>query len=147
MTVSCKILKITKLYYNGGFLMSVKIFKCMHCGNIIEMVEDKGVPVVCCGEKMTELVPGTSDGAAEKHVPVVTVSGNKVTVSVGSDTHPMTDEHLISWIILETENGCQRKYLNSSDAPEASFVLADGESAVAAYEYCNLHGLWKADIK
>lgn len=127
--------------------MSVKIFKCMHCGNIIEMVEDKGVPVVCCGEKMTELVPGTSDGAAEKHVPVVTVSGNKVTVNVGSDAHPMTDEHLISWIILETKNGCQRKYLSSADAPEASFMLADGEKAVAAYEYCNLHGLWKADIK
>lgn len=127
--------------------MSVKIFKCMHCGNIIEMVEDKGVPVVCCGEKMTELVPATSDGAAEKHVPVVTVSGNKVTVNVGSDAHPMTDEHLISWIILETENGCQRKHLSSADAPEASFMLADGEKAIAAYEYCNLHGLWKADIK
>lgn len=127
--------------------MSVKIFKCMHCGNIIEMVEDKGVPVVCCGEKMTELVPGTSDGAAEKHVPVVTVSGNKVTVNVGSDAHPMTDEHLISWIILETENGCQRKHLSSADAPEASFMLTDGEKAIAAYEYCNLHGLWKADIK
>ena len=127
--------------------MSVKIFKCMHCGNIIEMVEDKGVPVVCCGEKMTELVPGTSDGAAEKHVPVDTVSGNKVTVNVGSDAHPMTDEHLISWIILETENGCQRKHLSSADAPEASFMLADGEKAIAAYEYCNLHGLWKADIK
>ena len=127
--------------------MSVKIFKCMHCGNILEMVEDKGVPVVCCGEKMTELVPGTSDGAAEKHVPVVTVSGNKVTVNVGSDAHPMTDEHLISWIILETEDGCQRKHLSSADAPEASFMLADGEKAIAAYEYCNLHGLWKADIK
>ena len=127
--------------------MSVKIFKCMHCGNIIEMVEDKGVPVVCCGEKMTELVPGTSDGAAEKHVPVVTVSGNKVTVNVGSDAHPMTDEHLISWIILETENSCQRKHLSSADAPEASFMLADGAKAIAAYEYCNLHGLWKADIK
>ena len=127
--------------------MSVKIFKCMHCGNIIEMVEDKGVPVVCCGEKMTELVPGTSDGAAEKHVPVVTVSGNKVTVNVGSDAHPMTDEHLISWIILEAEDGCQRKHLSSADAPEASFMLADGEKAIAAYEYCNLHGLWKADIK
>ena len=127
--------------------MSVKIFNCMHCGNIIEMVEDKGVPVVCCGEKMTELVPGTSDGAAEKHVPVVTVSGNKVTVNVGSDAHPMTDEHLISWIILETEDGCQRKHLSSADAPEASFMLADGEKAIAAYEYCNLHGLWKADIK
>ena len=126
--------------------MSVKIFKCMHCGNIIEMVEDKGVPVVCCGEKMTELVPGTSDGAAEKHVPVVTVSGNKVTVNVGSDAHPMTDEHLSSWIILETEDGCQRKHLSSADAPEASFMLADGEKAIAAYEYCNLHGLWKADI-
>ena len=125
--------------------MSVKIFKCMHCGNIIEMVEDKGVPVVCCGEKMTELVPGTSDGAAEKHVPVVTVSGNKVTVNVGSDAHPMTDEHLISWIILETEDGCQRKHLSSADAPEASFMLADGEKAIAAYEYCNLHGLWKAE--
>ena len=127
--------------------MKTRIFKCMHCGNIVEMIEDKGVPIVCCGEKMTELIPGESDGATEKHVPVVSRTDNKVTVRVGSVDHPMLEEHHIAWIILETDKGCQRKYLDHTGEPEAVFLLADGEKAVAAYEYCNIHGLWKADIK
>ncbi len=123
-----------------------KLFKCMHCGNIVEMVEDKGVPVVCCGEKMTELTPNTTDAATEKHVPVVTVDGNMVTVSVGSTNHPMMEEHHIAFIILETNLGTQKKFLDPTGKPEATFMLQDGEKAVAAYEYCNLHGFWKATV-
>ena len=108
------------------------------------MVKDSGVNVVCCGQKMTELIPGTSDGAHEKHVPVVTVDGNKVSVAVGAVDHPMLDVHFIEWIAIETSAGAQRKVLKPGDAPKAEFVLAEGETFVAAYAYCNLHGLWKA---
>jgi superoxide reductase len=101
--------------------------------------------MVCCGEQMTELVPNTVDAAKEKHVPVIKVDGKKVTVKVGSVPHPMTEEHLIKWIYLQTEGGAQRKCLNAGDAPEATFMLTEGDKPVAAYEYCNLHGLWKAD--
>lgn len=124
----------------------VKLFKCAHCGNIIEMVEDKGVKVVCCGEPMQLLDPNTTDAATEKHVPVVESDGNKVVVKVGSVEHPMLEEHHISFIILETDKGVQKKYLDPAGKPEAEFVLADGEKAAAAYEYCNLHGFWKAAL-
>ncbi len=124
----------------------VKLYRCAHCGNIVEMVEDKGVKVVCCGEPMQLLNPNTTDAATEKHVPVVEADGNKVVVKVGSVEHPMTEEHHISFIILETDKGVQKKYLNPTGKPEAEFVLADGEKAVAAYEYCNLHGFWKAAL-
>ena len=124
----------------------VRFFVCKHCKNIITMVEDKGVPVVCCGEKMTELVPNTTDAAGEKHVPVVSVEGSKVTVKVGEVTHPMLEEHHIAWVVLETDKGSQMKYLPHTGEPEAAFVLAEGEKAVAAYEYCNLHGLWKKEL-
>lgn len=118
----------------------------MHCGNIVEMVEDKKVPVVCCGEKMTELNPNTTDAALEKHVPEVEVNGNVVTVKVGSAAHPMTEEHHIAFIYLETDKGVQKKYLDHTGAPEAVFALAGGEKPVAAYEYCNLHGFWKKEL-
>ena len=93
---------------------------------------------------MQELVPGTVDAAAEKHVPVVKKDGNKVTVSVGSVTHPMLEEHSIQFIAVETKQGSQIKYLKPNEAPEAVFAIADGDEFVAAYEYCNLHGLWKS---
>lgn len=124
--------------------MSVKFFKCSHCGNIITFVENKGVPVVCCGDKMEELKANTTDAATEKHVPAVEVSGDKVKVQVGSTIHPMTEEHSIQWIYLETEKGGQLRHLTPSDEPKAEFALA-GDKAIAVYEYCNLHGLWKAD--
>lgn len=124
----------------------MKFFKCGHCGNVIEFLTNTGVPVMCCGQKMEELIPGTSDGAAEKHVPVVEVEGNKVTVKIGEVEHPMVDAHYIEWIVLETRKGAQKVYLQPGRTPVAEFVLADGDEAVAAYEYCNLHGLWKADI-
>ena len=124
----------------------VKLYKCNHCGNIVAMVEDKGVNPMCCGELMTLLNPNTTDAATEKHVPVVEAEGNKVTVKVGSVAHPMMEEHHIAFIILETNQGMQIKHLDHTGAPEAVFALAEGEEAVAAYEYCNLHGFWKAAL-
>ena len=121
----------------------MKYFVCEHCGNIVEMVNDSGVPVVCCGEKMKELVPGSVDAAVEKHVPVVTEDGDKVKVFVGEVEHPMVEEHYIGWIAIETIEGMQRKYLKAGEKPEAVFALADGDKLVAAYAWCNIHGLWK----
>ena len=121
----------------------MKFYICAHCGNIIAYVKDSGVPVMCCGQKMQEIVPGTTDAAAEKHVPVISVSGNTVTVKVGEVEHPMAAEHYIEWIALETKTGNQRKQLKPGDKPEAGFALVDGDEAIDAYAYCNLHSLWK----
>lgn len=126
--------------------MSVKKFYvCKHCGNLVAVVNDSKVPMVCCGTKMEELVANTTDVAQEKHVPVVTVKCKTVTVNVGEVTHPMTAEHNIAWIYLETTKGGQYKVLDPEEAPEAVFKLGD-EKAVAAYAYCNLHGLWKKEL-
>ena len=127
--------------------MTNKFYLCKHCGNIIQKVEDAGVPVVCCGTPMTELVPNTTEAAFEKHLPVVTIQGNTVKVEVGSVEHPMSEAHLISWIALETKRGWMRVHLKHTDKPVAYFTLEDGDEAVAAYEYCNLHGFWKTEIK
>ena len=124
--------------------MEQKFYICAHCGNIIAFVKNSGVPVMCCGEKMQEIIPGTVDASLEKHVPVYTVEGNKVCVKVGAVTHPMQEEHYIQWISLQTKQGNQRKVLKPTDAPEACFCLCDGDEVEAVYEYCNLHGLWKA---
>lgn len=124
--------------------MELKFLKCEHCGNIVEMIEDKGVPVVCCGQRMTELVAGTSDGAREKHVPVYEVNGSTVLVKIGEVAHPMIPEHYIEWIVLQTKNGVQRRKLKPGEKPEAIFALCEGDEVVAVYAYCNLHGLWKA---
>ena len=124
----------------------MKVLKCMTCGNIVTVLNEGGGTITCCGSNMTELVPNTSDGAGEKHVPVVTVDGSKVSVAVGSVEHPMLDAHYIQWVALETDKGVQIKKLKPGEKPFAEFVLAEGEKAVAAYEYCNLHGLLKTDI-
>ena len=123
-----------------------KFYLCEHCKNLVGMIDNKGVPVMCCGHKMTPLVPNTTEAAGEKHLPVVEVEGNRVTVTVGSVLHPMSQEHSIVWIYLETTNGGQRKNLSFDGEPKAEFVLSEGEKAVAAYAYCNLHGLWKTEI-
>ena len=122
----------------------MKFYNCSHCGNIIAYVDAKGPKVICCGEEMNELVPKTADSAVEKHVPVVEVEGNLVKVTVGSTLHPMAEEHFIQWIALETEQGNQRKTLKPGQEPTVTFALTPGDKVVAAYEYCNLHGLWKA---
>ena len=110
----------------------MKFYICEHCGNIITFMRNAGVPVMCCGQKMTELVPGTSDGAVEKHVPAVSVEGQKVVVKVGEAEHPMLEAHYIQWIALETESGVQIKNLKPGEKPEAVFLLPEGEKAVAA---------------
>ena len=103
--------------------MEPKFFKCAHCGQIITLVKATGVPVICCGEKMGELVPNTVDAAKEKHVPVYEVKDGVVNVTVGSVEHPMTAEHYIEFIVLATKNGVQRKDLKPGDAPKAAFAL------------------------
>lgn len=123
----------------------VKVFQCKKCGNMFDTVIDGKVTPVCCGEPMTQLDPNTTDAAGEKHVPVIEQDGNKVVVKVGSVAHPMTEEHLINFIMLETDKGVQRVNLTAQDAPEATFAVCDGEKVLAAYEFCNLHGFWKAE--
>lgn len=123
----------------------MKFYVCAHCGNIIAFVHDSGVPVKCCGQNMTEIIPGSVEASTEKHIPVISKEGNLVTVKVGSVAHPMLDEHNIAWIALETKTGNQRKALKAGEAPEAVFALVEGDEPVAAYAYCNLHGLWKAE--
>jgi superoxide reductase len=120
----------------------MKFYYCKHCKNIITFVKEVNPNIVCCNEKMVELVPGSVDAAHEKHIPVVDINENKVTVCIGSVEHPMQVEHYIEWIILETTKGVYRKNLNPGEKPEATFVLKEGEKVVSTYEYCNLHGLW-----
>ena len=121
--------------------MATKFYKCPHCGNVVQKVVDSKVPVVCCGQKMEELIPGVVDASLEKHVPVVTVlDETTIKVEVGSVAHPMLHEHHIAFIYVETENGGIR--VDLKDKPEAVISLGE-EKAVAVYEYGNLHGLWK----
>lgn len=124
----------------------MKFYICRHCGNIVTKLTSANVPLKCCGENMQLLEAGVTDAAVEKHVPAVTVEGGLVKVSVGSVTHPMTAEHSISWVVLETERGASIQWLNPEEAPEAVFALAEGQTPKAIYAYCNLHGLWKADL-
>ena len=121
-----------------------QFFRCKICGKIIEIVNSGAVDTVCCGEVMSELRANTNDGATEKHVPVIEVNGDKICVKVGSVVHPMEDDHYIQWIAIETDRGIYRKNLKPGEKPEATFVLSD-EKLIAAYEYCNKHGLWKKD--
>lgn len=123
----------------------MKFFVCEHCGNLVGVINDAGVPMVCCGQKMTQLIPGTVEASVEKHLPVVKVDGDKVKVEIGSVAHPMAEEHSILWVYLKTDKGGQRKNLSVGEAPEAEFALL-GEKPVAVYAYCNLHGLWKTEI-
>jgi superoxide reductase len=124
--------------------MKQVFYRCNHCGNIVAFVKASGVPVVCCGEKMTEIIPGTVEASREKHIPVWSVEGNIVRVTVGSVEHPMLPEHYIEWISIETKQGNQRKELRPGEKPEACFALCEGDEVEAVYAYCNLHGLWKA---
>ena len=119
----------------------MKFYKCKDCGSIVILDQE-----ACCGSNREELVPNTTDAAGEKHVPVVQIEGDKVRVCVGSVEHPMLPAHFIQWVVLETSTGYQKKTLTPEQKPCADFVLAEGEKVLAAYEYCNLHGLWKAEV-
>jgi len=124
----------------------MKFFVCRHCGNLTGLIENKGVPMVCCGEKMAELVPNTVEASAEKHLPTWVASEDHVTVLVGSVLHPMEQAHHIAFVYLETERGGQRKSLKPGESPVLTFAFAE-DKPLAVYAYCNLHGLWKTEIK
>ncbi|MGD9817877.1 MAG: desulfoferrodoxin [Desulfomonilaceae bacterium] len=121
--------------------LSMKVFKCNVCGNIVEMLHDKAGQLVCCGQPMKNMVENTVDAAKEKHVPVKEAADGGLKVKVGSVPHPMDESHFIEWIEIISEGKIYRQYLNPGDTPEAFFPVS-GEWT--AREYCNLHGLWKS---
>ena len=125
--------------------MSARFFICDHCGNLITMLLDAGVPMSCCGEKMRELIPNTVEASGEKHLPVAERSGSTLTVTVGVVEHPMVDVHHIQWLYVETEQGGHIRYLHPGKAPRVVFELGE-ETPVAVYAYCNLHGLWMTKL-
>lgn len=127
--------------------MEMKFYVCEVCGQIAAIVDETASPLVCCGEEMKEMIPGSVDASHEKHVPVIEINGDTVYVTVGSDPHPMTAGHSIKWIALQTKCGNQRKALRPGSEPGVCFRLCDGDEVLAAYAYCNLHGLWKAENK
>ncbi len=126
-------------------MSDTKFYICEKCGNLVEKIDDSGVSLVCCGQKMTPIVAGTVEASREKHIPVATVEGNVVKVVVGSVEHPMAEEHSILWVELKTDRGVQRKHLVVGEPPVVSFALAD-EKPLEVLAYCNLHGLWKSEI-
>ena len=130
--------------------MAAKFLYCKRCKKLVGVVQDSDSVPVCCGEPMTLLNANTEEASQEKHLPVVTVEsdgeGMRIHVEVGSVAHPMMDAHYIQWIFVETDKGGHRRALKPSDKPEASFLLPEGETPVAVYEYCNLHGLWKTAL-
>lgn len=125
--------------------MSSKFYICRHCGNLVGVLHDSGVPMMCCGQKMEALEPNTTDAAGEKHLPVVTVEEGTLNVNVGSVSHPMLPEHFIEWVYVQTEHGGQRRALKPGGDPNVTFALGD-DRAAAVYAYCNLHGLWMTEI-
>ena len=127
--------------------MKRKFLLCRRCGNLIEMINDSGVTPICCGTDMNELTPNSVEAATEKHIPVVEIDGNIARVTIGSTLHPMEEAHYIEWMYLETSIGIKRVKLNPKEEPIASFALLEEETVVAAYAYCNLHGLWIKELK
>ena len=122
-----------------------KFFICNHCGNMVGLIQDRGVPMMCCGEEMAELVPNTAEASTEKHLPAVSVTGNSVSVQIGSVPHPMEEAHRITFVYAESERGGQRKCLKVGEAPSVTFIFTD-DKPQAIYAYCNLHGLWMTKI-
>lgn len=122
-------------------------YRCPICGNLVGMIVDSGVTPVCCGKPMVKLEPGVSDGALEKHVPVLRAEDGRVQVTVGEIPHPMTQDHFIQWIYMQTNMGGHRRCLKPQDEPAACFMLCEGEQVIGVYAYCNLHGLWHKEWK
>jgi superoxide reductase len=127
-------------------MSSQKFLVCELCGNLVGLVSGKHAPIMCCGKEMAEIVPNTVEASVEKHLPDVAVAGGKLSVSVGSVPHPMEDGHHIVFVYVETKRGGQRKRLGAGDAPTLEFSIIDDEP-VAVYAYCNLHGMWKTEVK
>ena len=125
--------------------MKKKFLRCPICGNLVEVINDSNVRVMCCGKPMEELVANTTDGATEKHVPVVEINNELVTITVGETLHPMTEEHYIMWIHVFTNLKEYHFNLNPSDNPQVKFSKDINEEIIEVNAYCNLHGLWSAN--
>lgn len=123
--------------------MEMKFYRCEVCGQIVAIVKETGSPFVCCGQKMKEIIPGTTEASLEKHIPVYEVKDNKVYVTVGEVAHPMLPEHYIEWVSLQTKYGNQRKALKPGDEPKVCFSICKDDEVEAVYAYCNIHSLWK----
>ncbi len=123
-----------------------RFYLCEKDGTLVGLIHGGGGGLSCCGEPMKELIANTSDGTQEKHVPQVQVNGREVVVEVGSTHHPMSEDHSIQWVYLLTRQGGQRKILPVDGKPIAAFRLTDDDQPIAAYAYCNLHGLWKTEL-
>lgn len=126
--------------------MELHFYQCEICGKIIIVLSDAGIPTVCCGQTMKELIPGTKDGAVEKHMPVLSENGNTICIEIGSIPHPMTDEHSINWVCLETDDGFMYKQLKPGDKPEVCFNACTKACVKRVFAYCNIHGLWCLDV-
>lgn len=124
----------------------IKVYKCNICNRILVLVDGDDSGLLCCNSKMEELVPKKNELAFEKHVPVINIKHNVATVTVSSTLHPMEESHHIEWIMLVTSNGNKRVFLNKFDPPVAKFALLPDEKVIAAYAYCNLHGLWTKEL-
>lgn len=124
--------------------MELMFYRCEICGQMVAVIKKTGAPLVCCGKPMQEIIPGTVEASHEKHIPLVSVEGNRVNVQVGSVPHPMTGEHWIEWVVLQTKSGNQRRQLHPGDEPVVRFPIEEGDEVLAVYAYCNLHGLWKS---
>ena len=128
----------------------MKLYRCKKCGQIVEVIKDTGVPLVCCGETMEELTPKIiEEGLTEKHLPIYEIHDGSVTINVGSTLHPMLSNHYIEWILLVTNKGCQKVCLKPGKAPTVTFRLGYNEQIKAIYAFCNIHSLWitKVDCK
>lgn len=126
--------------------MQRKFLICKTCGNLIEMIIDSGVTPKCCNNEMVELIANTTEAATEKHIPVIEINEDIATVIIGETLHPMTEEHFIPWIYLETNKGIRRKNLKPGDEPKCEFKLLKDEKVTSAYACCNLHSLWKKEL-
>lgn len=122
-----------------------KFFICKQCGNMVGLIDEHSAPLMCCGEKMSEIIPNTAEASVEKHLPAVTLSGDGISVQVGSAPHPMEEAHHIQFVYVETERGGQRKNLRIGEAPALTFCFSE-DKPIAVYAYCNLHGLWKTEM-
>lgn len=119
------------------------LYKCLNCGNIIDVIKSKDEIIMCCGNKMQKIISNTVDASKEKHLPIYTKEENLINVIVGSEKHPMNENHYIEWVQLETTQGIQRKFLKPNTDPKVVFSILDNEQIISIYAYCNLHGLWK----
>ena len=121
----------------------MQIYKCMVCGNIVEVLHAGAGELVCCGKPMEKLAAKTAEQGKEKHLPVIERTESGIEVKVGSVAHPMEEKHYIEWIEVSSDGKSSRQFLKPGDEPQASFAIQAGE--VAAQEHCNVHGLWRSE--